>query len=102
MAETALQERTLPHNLEAERSVLGAILLHSDAFNLAAEVIDSSDFFRAAHRRISAKMVTPSERLGASAIVTPKDDLGRAGELHEVGGPAYIAALFGGVPRSMN
>ena len=57
MAETAVAERTLPHNLEAERSVLGAILLHNDAFNLAAEVIDSVDFFRDAHRRIFEKMV---------------------------------------------
>ena len=38
-------ERTLPHNLEAERSVLGAILIHNDAFNVAAELIDSRDFF---------------------------------------------------------
>jgi replicative DNA helicase len=38
------RERTLPHNLEAERSVLGAILLHNDTFNLAAEVIDAHDF----------------------------------------------------------
>ena len=53
----AVAERTLPHNLEAERSVLGAILLHNDAFNLAAEVIDSGDFFRDAHRRIFDKMV---------------------------------------------
>ena len=52
MPETAVAGRTLPHNLEAERSVLGAILLHNDAFNLAAEVVDSNDFFRDAHRRI--------------------------------------------------
>ena len=45
MADVAVAERTLPHNLEAERSVLGAILLHNDAFNLAAEVIDSHDFY---------------------------------------------------------
>ena len=37
MPETAVAERTLPHNLEAERSVLGAILIHNDAFNSAAE-----------------------------------------------------------------
>ena len=36
MPEVAVSERILPHNLEAERSVLGAILLHNDAFNLAA------------------------------------------------------------------
>src|SRR3954471_16210673 len=98
----AVAERTLPHNLEAERSVLGAILLHNDAFNLAAEVIDSDDFFRDAHRRIFDKMVALSERHGAIDLVTLKDELGRAGELDEVGGPAYIAALVDGVPRSMN
>ncbi len=102
MAETTVQERTLPHNLEAERSVLGAILLHNDAFNLAAEVIDSEDFFRDAHRRIFDKMVALAERNGAIDLVTLKDELGRSGELDEVGGPAYIAALVDGVPRSMN
>jgi replicative DNA helicase len=98
----AVAERTLPHNLEAERSVLGAILLNNDAFNLAAEVIDSHDFFRDAHRRIFDKMVKLSERGDAIDLVTLKDELGRSGEVDEVGGPAYIAALVDGVPRSTN
>ena len=102
MADTAASERTLPHNLEAERSVLGAILLHNDAFNLAAEVLDSQDFFRDAHRRIFDKMVKLVERGDAVDLVTLKEELGRAGELDEVGGPAYIAALVDGVPRSTN
>src|SRR5437879_1194754 len=98
----AVAERTLPHNLEAERSVLGAILLHNDAFNLAAEVIDSDDFFRDAHRRIFDKMVKLVERGDAIDLVTLKEELGRSGDLEEVGGPAYIAALVDGVPRSTN
>ncbi len=98
----AVAERTLPHNLEAERSVLGAILLHNDAFNLAAEVIDSKDFFRDAHRRIFDKMVKLVERGDAIDLVTLKEELGRAGELDEIGGPAYITALVDGVPRSTN
>jgi replicative DNA helicase len=98
----AVAERTLPHNLEAERSVLGAILLHNDAFNLAAEVIDSRDFFRDAHRRIFDKMVKLSERNDAIDLVTIKDELARSGEIDEIGGPAYIAALVDGVPRSTN
>src|SRR5437868_15279253 len=102
MPDTAVAERTLPHNLEAERSVLGAILLHNDAFNLAAEVIDSADFFRDAHRRIFDKMVRLSERNDAIDLVTLKEELARAGEVEEVGGPAYIAALVDGVPRSTN
>src|SRR5262250_372922 len=102
MPDAAVAERTLPHNLEAERSVLGAVLLHNDAFNLAAEVIDSSDFFRDAHRRIFEKMVKLAERGDAIDLVTLKEELGRSGDLDEVGGPAYIAALVDGVPRSTN
>ena len=102
MPELAVAARTLPHNLEAERSVLGAILLHNDAFNLAAEVIDSRDFFRDAHRRIFDKMVKLIEHGDAIDLVTLKEELGRAGELDEIGGPAYITALVDGVPRSTN
>ena len=99
---TAVPERTLPHNLEAEKSVLGAILIHNDAFNHAAELIDSRDFFRDAHRRIFDKMVALSERNDAIDLVTLKEELRRSGELDEVGGPAYIASLADGVPRSAN
>src|SRR6266849_5098094 len=83
MAETAVAERTLPHNL-------------------AAEVIYSVDFFRDAHRRIFGKMVKLAERGDAIDLVTLKEELGRSGELDEVGGPAYITALVDGVPRSTN
>ena len=102
MPELAVADRILPHNLEAERSVLGAILLHNDAFNLAAEVIDSKDFFRDAHGRIFDKVVKLAERGDAIDLVTLKEELGRAGELDEIGGPAYITALVDGVPRSTN
>ena len=98
----AAPERTLPHNLDAEKSVLGAILIHNDAFNHAAELIDSHDFFRDAHRRIFDKMVALSERGDAIDFITLKEELSRAGELDEVGGPSYIAALADGVPRSAN
>src|SRR6476469_6047438 len=87
---TATPERTLPHNLEAEKSVLGAILIHNEAFNHAAELIDSRDFFRDAHRRIFDKMVALSERNDPIDLVTLKEELHRAGELEEIGGPAYL------------
>ena len=60
MPESAVAERTLPHNLEAERSVLGAVLLHNDAFNLAA-----------AGRRDSGMLVLePGETLETAAVLT--------------------------------
>jgi replicative DNA helicase len=104
MADTvvAAAERTLPHNLEAERSVLGAILVHNDAFNLAVQVITERDFFRDAHRRIFEKMIALNERGQAIDFVTLKEELARAGELDDVGGPAYVASLADGVPRATN
>src|ERR1041384_7537288 len=90
MADTAViaAERTLPHNLEAERSVLGAILVYNDAFNLAVQVIDSGDFYRDAHRRIFEKMIALNERNQAIDFVTLREELSRAGEIEEAGGGA--------------
>jgi replicative DNA helicase len=102
MPDVAAPERTLPHSLDAEKSVLGAILIHNDAFNHAAELVDSQDFFRDAHRRIFDKMVVLSERGDPIDFITLKEELARGGELDQVGGPAYIAALADGVPRSAN
>lgn len=102
MPELAVAERTLPHNLEAEKSVLGAVLIHNEAFNYAAELISSKDFFRDAHRRIYDKMERLSERGDAIDLVTLKEELVRASELEEIGGAAYLASLVDGVPRSTN
>src|SRR5918996_3570825 len=102
MPDVAVPERTLPHSLDAEKSVLGAILIHNDSFNHAAELIDAHDFFRDAHRRIFDRMVQLSERNHAIDFVTLKEELARAGELDDVGGPAYIASLADGVPRATN
>lgn len=102
MADAVLTERSLPHNLEAERAVLGAILIHNEAFNHAAEVLQPRDFFRDAHQRIFEKMVQLSERNEAIDLVTLKEALNRSHELDQVGGPAYITALADGLPRSTN
>ena len=98
----AAPERALPHNLEAERSVLGAILIHNEAFNYAAQIVRPEDFFRLGHRRIFDKMIALGEKGGAIDTVTLKEALSQAGELDDVGGPAYIAGLVDGVPRSTN
>jgi hypothetical protein len=102
MPDTAVvaAERTLPHNLEAERSVLGAILVHNDAFNSRVQVIELGDFYRDAHRRIFDKMIALNERNQAIDFVTLKEELSRAGELDESAVPAYIASLADGVPRA--
>ena len=102
MPETPVSERSLPHNLEAEKAVLGAVLIHDEQFNIAVELINAQDFYRHAHQQIFDKMVSLRERNEGIDLVTLKEELDRAGNLNEVGGPAYIAALVDGVPKSTN
>jgi replicative DNA helicase len=95
-------ERTLPCNLEAERSVLGAILVHNTALDVAAPILTATDFYRDAHARIYAAMLGIHTRGGAIDFVTLRADLTRRGDLDEVGGPAYISSLADGVPKATN
>lgn len=95
--------RRLPNNLEAERSLLGAVLINNAAFDKALEYVQPRDFFRRAHGSIFAAFLRLiDEQRRDVDIVTLKDELARVGELDECGGPAYIAALTDGVPRSSN
>jgi len=91
-----------PHSLEAERSVLGAILIDNDTYNVAAAVLGAKAFFRDAHQRIFRRMADMAARRKPIDLVTLKEGLERAGELDEVGGSAYIASLVDGVPHSTN
>lgn len=102
MATDVTLERNLPHNLEAERSVLGAILLDNQALNPALELLRPDDFFLDAHRRIFARMIQLSETERAIDLVTLADELGRAGETEAAGGVAYLSTLVDGVPRVVN
>lgn len=93
---------TLPHSIDAEKLVLGAILVQNDAFDQAAELLDSRDFFRDAHRRIFDKMVTLAERDQGIGVGALKEELRRSDELEEVGGQAYLSSLVDGLPPSAN
>jgi replicative DNA helicase len=97
--EIILKDRSLPHNVEAERTVLGAILVDNAAFNSAAEVLTRDDFHREAHRRIFTAMAALAEKSQPIDLVTLKDELSRASALEAVGGAAYLASLLDGVPR---
>jgi len=99
--ETAL-ERPLPHNLEAERTVLGAILVDNEVFHNASELITEADFYRDAHRKIFSRMAALAERGDAIDLVTLKEQMSRAGELERAGGVAYLSSLVEGVPRATN
>lgn len=93
-------ERTLPHNLDAERSVLGAILMQNDAFEEAARLVDQHDFYRSAHRLIFQAMANLRTKKRVIDLVTLREELTRTGDLDDVGGSAYITALSDGMPHS--
>ncbi|MGH9700236.1 MAG: replicative DNA helicase, partial [Candidatus Acidiferrales bacterium] len=95
-------ERPLPHNLEAERSILGAVLLDNHTLNTAIEKIRSEDFFLPQHRRIFERMIQMGEKQQAIDTVTLMEDLTRRGELEAAGGVAYLSQLADGLPRVTN
>jgi replicative DNA helicase len=97
--EIALKDNVLPHNPEAERTVLGAVLVDNSAFNSAAEILTREDFYREAHRRIFEAMGDLAEKSQPIDLVTLKDELARGSALEAVGGPGYLASLASGVPR---
>jgi replicative DNA helicase len=101
-SEVVSKERALPHNADAERTVLGAILVDNAAFNSAAEILGRDDFHREAHRRIFEAMAALTERSQPIDTVTVKDELVRQAALEAVGGATYLASLVDGMPRIQN
>src|ERR1700693_3541189 len=99
---TTALERQLPQNTEAERSILGAILLDNNALNATLEKLKPEDFFHDHHRRIYQQMIVLGETQQAIDLVTLTEQLHRSGELESSGGPAYIAQLMDGVPHVTN
>ncbi len=95
-------DRALPNNIEAERSILGAILLDNTTVNQAAEMLQRDDFFLDSHRRIYDKMLYLMEQGRAIDPITLQDSLKQAGDLDMIGGAAFIGALIDGVPRFSN
>jgi replicative DNA helicase len=84
--------------LEAERALLGSILLDNSALNMALEVVGKDDFFAEAHRITFEKMVNISEKNRTIDLVTLCEELNKDGQIEKAGGAAYLAALTDGVP----
>jgi replicative DNA helicase len=95
-------EKQVPNNVEAERSVLGSILIDPESYDLVSDALSATDFYRDAHRLIYEGIV----RLQASGVpadyTTLCDDLELKGKLDEAGGAGYIASLINHVPTSGN
>jgi replicative DNA helicase len=89
---------SLPANVEAERSILGAILLDNFAYNQAAEHLRPEDFSLDSHRRIYTRMVDLAESSRPIDMITLVEELDRRKELEAIGSVGYISGLVDGVP----
>ncbi len=96
------QERIPPQNVEAEMSVLGSMLMTSNAVYRCIELLNKEGFYREAHRKIFSAMVELFGKDEAIDLVTITEQLRRDGNLEAVGGASYLTGLVDGVPTSEN
>jgi len=89
-----------PHDLTAEKSVLGAILIDSSAINLVAEFLKPNHFYLPEHQIIYSSMFTLFEKQQPIDLVTLQDQLKKEGNLKKIGGGAYLSELIDTVPSS--
>src|SRR5467141_2979081 len=95
-------DRPLPQSPDAERAVLGSILINNHAFYRVVGTVDTEDFFRDAHRTIFATMKRLAEQSREIDLLTIREELARNAQLEQVGGTAYVASLVDHIPDISN
>jgi replicative DNA helicase len=95
-------ERVPPHNVEAEESVLGSMLLSRDAIAEVLEVLHEEDFYRPAHRTVFRSVLDLYSHGQAVDPITVAEELRRNGELADVGGAPFVHTLLSSVPTAAN
>jgi len=95
-------DRPMPQSPDAERAVLGSILINNHAFYRVIGTIDTDDFFKDAHRTIFATMRRMAEQSREIESLTLKEELAKHALLDQVGGVAYISSLLDVVPDVAN
>jgi len=91
-------DQLLPHDIDAERAVLGSVLIENSQLAPVRETLTARDFYKDAHGKIFRTMERLADQGGGIDEITVKDELARTGDLEAVGGPAYIASLGDVVP----
>lgn len=97
-----MQDRVPPQNIEAEQSVLGAMLIEKDAIPKVMEILRDTDFYREAHRVIFNAMLELYNKNEAVDMITVTEILKRDNKLEDVGGIAYVTSLANAVPTAAN
>lgn len=95
-------KKTPPQSVEAEKTVLGGILLNNKSLNIILSIISPEDFYRDANRKIIEKIISLVDKGQPVDVVTLSEELQKDGFLEEVGGASYLSSLMDGVPKSLN
>ncbi len=95
-------QKVPPHNIEAEQSILSAILIENNTLPEVLEILSDQDFYREAHRKIFKAMVELFERNEPADLVTLTNLLKERGQLGSLGGASYLAELVDTVPMAVN
>lgn len=94
--------RIPPHSLEAEQSVLGAMIIDKEAINTTIEIIKPEDFYKEANKEIYETIIELYNRNEPVDLITLSEELRKRGTLENVGGVTYLANLSGGVATTAN
>ena len=97
-----MQDRVPPQNIEAEQSVIGAMLIDKNAVGIVTETLMPEDFYRQAHQVIYSAMLTLHSKNEPIDMVTLIEELKKMNKLDDVGGVAYITLLANAVPTAAN
>ncbi len=97
-----MTDKLPPQNIEAEQSVLGAIIFDNEAMPKAIEILSADDFYKESHRRLYNAMCGLFEKNEPIDIVTLNEHLKRNDELEAVGGISYLSYLANTIPTSAN
>jgi replicative DNA helicase len=95
-------ERALPHNVDAERSLLGAVLVNNENFHRVIELLRPEDLYLDSHRVMMRHMIALAERSRVIDLVTLQEELLRGSQLETAGGMSYMASLLDGIPHLIN
>ena len=89
-----------PHNIDAEKSLLGAILIDQEVLIDVVEIIKATDFYDKRHGKIFAGMIHLYQNHEGVDLITVTDELKKSGHLDEIGGSTYLAELTNHVPTA--
>jgi replicative DNA helicase len=94
--------RVPPHNIDAEQSVLGAMILDKEAIVMSTELIRGEDFYKEAHKEIYDAIIALYSRDEPVDLVTLSEELGQRQTLEAIGGITYLTSLSSAVPTTTN